>query len=80
MLTTIETIFSALGGPTAIAREIDVPVQTVHSWKANGSIPRWRRPALLEMANGKEMSAEAIAYLGGVKIAPSAPTDQAEAA
>lgn len=58
-------IFKALGGSTAIASDTGFPVQTVHSWKAKGAIPRWRRQPLLEMARrrGKQLPPEALAYL-----------------
>lgn len=64
-MTVIEHIFKELGEATAIAVETGDPVQTVHSWKAKGNIPRWRRASLLDVARrkGKELSADAILYL-----------------
>ncbi len=61
----IDHIFDALGEATAIAAHTGDPVQTVHSWKSNGSIPPWRRQSVLgvPIAEGKTLSSEAVAYL-----------------
>lgn len=61
----VEHIFEALGGVRAVAAEMRDPYQTVHSWKAKGAIPRWRRQPLLEMARrrGKTLSPDALLYL-----------------
>ena len=71
-MQTTEIIFMALGGATAIAAETGDPVQTVHSWKSKGSIPRWRRPSLLEVARRKSVCLpnEAIQYLMGASAQP----------
>lgn len=64
----VDQIFTALDGPSAIARETGYPVQTVHSWKRGGNIPPWRRPAILELARRKArpLAPEVIAYLSGI--------------
>ena len=64
-MDTVATIFETLGGVKAVAMETGDPYQTVHSWKAKGAIPRWRRPPLLEMARrrGKMFPPSALAYL-----------------
>lgn len=65
MQTVIDHIFEALGEATAISRALGDPVQTVHSWKAKGSIPPWRRTDVLRVkpVEGKSLSSEALAYL-----------------
>lgn len=64
-MTLVERIFEALGGVTAIARETGNPVQTVHSWKAEGNIPHWRRAAVIEAAKrlDKALPPDLLAYL-----------------
>lgn len=37
----VDAIFDAFGGATALARAIDAPITTCHSWKRHGRIPRW---------------------------------------
>lgn len=69
MENAVTEIFRKLGGATAIARGINLPVQTVHDWLAKGKpeIPPWRRADVLMFArdNGKltELSPESLAYL-----------------
>lgn len=65
MQSVIDHIFETLGGPTVMASALGEPVQTVHSWKANGNIPRWWRPDVLRLkpVEGKALSQEALAYL-----------------
>lgn len=73
-MSIIIDIFRELGEATAIANETGDPVQTVHSWKSNGKIPRWRRLTILEVAQrkGKQLSPEAIAYLTSTDKTPDA--------
>jgi hypothetical protein len=58
-MATVSEIIEALGGATAIARAIDVPVTTAHSWKRANYVPAWRVPALLTLAKklGKPITA-----------------------
>jgi hypothetical protein len=35
-----------LGGTSATAAAVKVPVSTVHSWRKAGKIPDWRLPAV----------------------------------
>lgn len=49
-MATTSDIITALGGATAIARAIEVPVTTVHGWKRVGYVPAWRVPALVKLA------------------------------
>jgi len=44
-------IISALGGTSAVARELGLPPSTVSSWKSGAGIPRWRMPGVQAMAN-----------------------------
>lgn len=72
MQTVIEHIFDALGEATAMSTALGEPVQTVHSWKANGNIPRWWRPHLLRLkpVEGKALSQDALAYLASRERKP----------
>lgn len=72
-MTIVESIFKALGEATAIARETGDPVQTVHSWKAKGNIPHWRRAAVIEAAKRMEkpLPPDLLAYLGSKEAPPS---------
>jgi hypothetical protein len=69
----VDRIISELGGPTAIANETGIPLQTVHSWKPKGNIPHWRRQAVIDAAirMGKTLSPDAAAYLTSSERAPS---------
>lgn len=64
-MSIVSNIIDALDGPTAISDKTGIPVQTVHSWKANGNIPRWRRAGIIDLArrNGKKLPDDALAYL-----------------
>jgi hypothetical protein len=35
---------------------LNVPVSTVDSWRSNNRIPRWRQPAILDLAHRLEKS------------------------
>ena len=71
-MSLIDHIFKELGEAKAIADETGDPIQTVHSWKATGRIPRWRRPSVLDVARRKnaKLSAEAILYLNSTEKNP----------
>lgn len=77
----ITDIFDTLGEATAIATALSAPVQTVHSWKTNGTIPPWRRKRLLEVppVAGKALSEAAIEYLQSDLRRPAAPVEQVPA-
>jgi len=68
----VDHIFDVLGEATAIARETGDPVQTVHSWKAKGNIPHWRRQAVIDAAKrlDKQLSPEALVYLASAERSP----------
>lgn len=67
MKTADEMIIDALGGTRAVARMIEAPSSTVHSWRSNG-IPRTHRAhiALRAKVEGK---AEAIDWESGRLVA-----------
>ena len=58
------TIIDALGGTTAVAKELEAPVSTVHSWRSNG-IPKSRLAHLKLVAKLKKIKWPKIAT-GGV--------------
>lgn len=47
---TAKDIVDRLGGVTAVAKELGVPLTTVSSWGRFNQIPTWRQPKLLELA------------------------------
>ena len=49
-MDTASDIIAALGGTSAVARELDLPPSTVPSWKSGAGIPRWRMPGVQAMA------------------------------
>lgn len=44
-------IIAALGGTSAVARELELPPSTVSSWKTGSGIPKWRMPGIRLMAD-----------------------------
>ena len=50
METPARQIIMRLGGITAVANELGVPVSTVSSWGRSNRIPEWRQPALMRLA------------------------------
>jgi hypothetical protein len=53
---TAKDIVDRLGGVSAVAREMGVPLTTVSSWARFNSIPLWRQPKLLELATARNES------------------------
>lgn len=51
-METIDKIIERLGGTVAVAAGLDLTPSTVSSWRQTGSIPLWRRPALIAFAAG----------------------------
>lgn len=47
---TASEIIKRLGGVTAVAASLGVPLTTVSSWGRFNQIPAWRQPKLLELA------------------------------
>jgi hypothetical protein len=47
---TASEIIKRLGGVTAVAASLGVPLTTVSSWGRFNRIPPWRQPKLLEIA------------------------------
>jgi hypothetical protein len=64
-MSDVEEILAPRGRISAIARNIKVPVGTVWCWRKNGSIPIWRRMAVLEAVKRLEFDIpdSAITYL-----------------
>jgi hypothetical protein len=50
-------IIESLGGGTAVAGCLDLPVSTVVYWGRRGRIPPWHWEAVLEMAKQRQVSA-----------------------
>lgn len=62
----IQGIFDEFGGISPLARALNVPISTVHSWKDGKSgIPVWHRSAILDAARvlDRELTDDAIIYL-----------------
>lgn len=78
----VDRIFEAIGRVTDIARDTGDPIQTVHSWKANGNIPHWRRQAIVEAAKraGRQLDADMLAYLASSERAPKKVDEPQQAA
>ena len=57
--------FITAHGPRAMATAFGAPIQTVHSWKAKGNIPPWRRPAVIAASQrmGQALDPELLTYL-----------------
>lgn len=73
MQHVVDQIFETLGGSTAIATGVNLPIQTVNDWKSKGKpeIPPWRRADVLSFARSAEklteLTPEALAYLQSEK-------------
>lgn len=46
----VQDFIKELGKPAQVARDLNVPLQTVAAWAQRGRIPHWRVPALLALA------------------------------
>lgn len=53
---TVNEFILELGGTARVAREISVPLTTVHSWQRRNSIPEWRMPDLVRIARSRSVS------------------------
>ena len=64
-MSHIEALFPEYGSLSKLATELRCPVQTVHNWKRNGKIPRWRRRHVLDAASRLNLALppETIVYL-----------------
>jgi hypothetical protein len=49
-METVTDIIAALGGSTAISRDLGIPLTTIEGWKAANYVPEWRQPTLLDRA------------------------------
>jgi hypothetical protein len=59
-MRTVRDIIEDLGGSSAVAKAHNPPLaqSTVHGWVTSNFVPRWRVPALLEIAKslGKSLA------------------------
>jgi len=58
MQHTASEIIEALGGTSAVARELEIAPTTVSSWKTSETIPPWRWPAIEDIAKRRGLSFE----------------------
>ncbi|MFC3793656.1 helix-turn-helix domain-containing protein [Sphingobium agri] len=49
-MATASDIIAALGGTSAVARELELPPSTVSSWKTGARIPKWRMQGINSLA------------------------------
>lgn len=52
-MKTVKQFIDALGGTVKVAEALSLPVSTVSGWNISNSVPRWREPALRELAREK---------------------------
>jgi hypothetical protein len=80
-MTHAQRIIKDLGGPSFVALETGIPIQTVSDWGVNGNIPHWRRDGVLALVRrlDKQLAPELVTYLASRAPAPKAE-DAAEAA
>lgn len=62
---TASNFIKDLGGASAVARAIQVPMTTVATWAQKERIPHWRMPALAKLAKrqGKIVPADLAASM-----------------
>ncbi|WP_367113940.1 carph-isopro domain-containing protein [uncultured Sphingomonas sp.] len=75
METPASKVIDAFGGTTAVARLVEAPVSTVHSWRKNG-IPNSRLHHLRLASRAKRIKVDIDALLSS---APAAASEQAAA-
>lgn len=46
----VQEFLNTLGGTAQVARELNMPLQTVAAWGQRNRIPHWRIPALVALA------------------------------
>ena len=49
-MQTVTEFINTLGGTVAVANALELAPTTVSSWKASGSIPKWRMEGLVRLA------------------------------
>lgn len=54
-MQTVDQFIKALGGTVAVAAALDLTPSTVSSWKASGSIPKWRMDGIRALAGDKNV-------------------------
>lgn len=79
-MSVVDEIVKDLGGPKAVADELQAPVKTVYDWRAKKKIPSWRRRALREIAARKcvILSLAAQQYLAGPTLGAAPEPASAE--
>lgn len=60
-MATTSDIIAALGGTSAVARELGLPPSTVSSWKGSARIPKWRMQGIVAMAARISVDLDSIA-------------------
>ncbi|WP_152536483.1 carph-isopro domain-containing protein [Sphingobium sp. C100] len=60
-MATASDIIAALGGTSAVARELELSPSTVSSWKAGARIPKWRMPSIRSLAERQGVDLETVA-------------------
>lgn len=60
-MQTVDQFIDALGGTVAVATALDLTPSTVSSWKASGSIPKWRIDGLRQLAALKKVEMPSFA-------------------
>ena len=71
-MNNIPDIIEGLGGATALAEQLAIPMTTVASWKGRQSIPVEHWPRLLEIATSQGIG---LSYEQLVHIHTAAPAD-----
>jgi hypothetical protein len=71
-MNNIPNIIQCLGGATALAEQLGIPMTTVASWKQRQSIPVEHWPRLLEIATSQGID---LSYEQLVHIHTAAPAD-----
>jgi len=75
----IERLLRAFGGVQALARRLDVPAATVREWRAKGTAPRERLPAIVAAAEREGIALDADLLAGSVAAAPTIDAEPAAA-
>lgn len=61
VMQTVEQFIDALGGTVAVATALELAPTTVSSWKASGSIPKWRMDGIRQLAALKKLDVPTFA-------------------
>jgi hypothetical protein len=72
-----DACLAAFGGATALAKELQAPISTVHSWKLKGRIPHWRRAQVEEAARRRDIRPDPAWFAQSSDEAPTATPSRA---